>query len=254
MQNEKKTSEKVKNVIIIFLSLLVIGLGVYSFKDKFVSNNTSSKNDVGCNDIVDTSKDIQEKNDDNVVKRDSLDVDYRYYFQNYLPILVGQLYNQQTGFNLDDYKSDETIKGFIYSYYRHDACNLNLCDQDNYPIISINVKKSELDEITYRVFGKEGLDDYTLSIREISGIVKIDEENYKIVWAPVGDTGYYRLSHNLSNDNVDGESDKNENLIYNSYIWLEVLGTQKQIGNLKFTFKYNSDKQIYYLANIEEEK
>lgn len=253
MQNEKKTSEKVKNVIIIFLLLLVIGLGVYSFKDKFISNGTSSKNDVGSNDVVDTSKENQEKTDVNVVKRDSLDVDYRYYLQNYLPVLVGQLYNQQTGFNLDDYKSDEKIKAFIFSYYSLNACRVDLCNLDNYPIISINVKKSELDEITYKVFAKEGLDDYAFSIREKSGIVKIDEENYKIVWPPVGATAIYTLSYSISKEKLT-TAEKNENLVYDAYIWLEDLGGQNHIGNLKFTFKYNSDKQIYYLANIEEEK
>ena len=239
MQNEKKTSEKVKNVVIIFLLLLVIALGVYSFKDKFILNGTSSKNDVGSNDVVDTSKENQGKTDGNVVKRDSFDLDYNYYIQNYLPILVGELYNQQTGFNLDNYKSDETIKGFIYSYYRIGASKSNLSNLDNYPIISINVKKSELDEITYRVFAKEGLDDYTLSIRKTFGIVKLDEENYKIVWGAVGDTARYRLSGQY----VDEGSTKNENLIYKSSIWFESLNNQEHIGILKFTFKYNSEKQ-----------
>lgn len=243
-----------KNAIIIVLSILVIGLGGYVVFDKFVSNSNVEKNNTKSNNVIDTSKDVQQNNNETVqtnniinAKRDSLDTDFKYYYQNYLPILVRQLYDYKTLLDLNNYKNEASIKSFLYAFYRMNAGKANLLQSDNNTYY-INVSKNELDKITYIVFDKDDIDDYSYSIRDTLGISKLDNENYKITTVGTGDSGYYSL------DEADFEFNR-ESLNITANVYLTNPGTDhEKIGRLKFTFNYNSEKQTYYLANIEEIK
>ena len=248
-----------KNTIIVILSVLVIGLGVYSFKDKFISHNTAKKTDVEDNKSLQVTENSQQSNSeinkDNCIgstKRDSLDMDYRYYYQNYLPVLVDILdmynYSEETGFKLDNYASDDNIKWFLYKYYHNsypDQYDTNKEDGS----YSKTVTKSELDKLTYIVFAKNGLDDYSFSFREKFGIIKLDESTYRIVWYGTAGATFSLDSYpyNLYTDKDD--------LIIESNVYVDSIGqNHEKIGFLKFKFKYNSEKQLYYLSSIEEIK
>lgn len=241
-----------KNSIILVLSILVIGLGSYFIFDKFNSSNNVSKNNTENNNNISNTntQSVNNKISQNYTKnsrRDSLDADFKYYFQNYIPRLINELYDSETGFNLKDYNNDDNIKSFLNTYYSYNACKLDLCTYED-STIYYYVPKSELDKITYALFAKEGLDDYTYHIRETYSINKIDEENYRITWFATSSMVGYSLErfpkYNLNNNIVDVTSEVFE---------INPLG-EKTIGNLKFTFNYNSEKQMYYLANIEEKK
>lgn len=228
-----------KNVIITILSILVIGLCGYIVFDKFINNNNTNtlpNTDCGTNN--------QSSN------RDSLDFDYIYYYQNYLPILVGLSYYEDDkgiSFKLDDYASDEKIKWFLHKYYA------NTSYHNQFEIVDAafekTITKSELDKLTYIVFNKEGLSDYSFTFRDKFGIIKVDENTYKNVWYGTAGARISLDTRPFSFSITDDE------VILESIVYIDSINrNHEQIGHLKFRFKYNSEKQTHYLTSIEEVK
>ena len=236
-----------KNIVIIMLVIIVLGLGGYLVYDKLTLKNEkcevttvedNNKISQGTTKIVENERTI-----------DSFDNDIYYYFENYIPGLISYLISEGEKFDLTKYnnKDEDTIKRFIYTYYANRASKYNITNQEENGY-SYKVSKEELDKLTYVVFNKEGLDDYSYTFRDYFGNIKQNDGTYKIVSYPTGGGRTFYTGSELfkyDNNSVSVEFSSYSNDIYNNVT---------DYGKIKITFKYNEEKKLYYIDNIVEVK
>ena len=205
-----------KNIVIIILTILVLGLGGYLVYDKVIDKEETS-----------IKEEIQKEstNDATIDQKDAV------YFDEYLKAFLGcdGLFVTRNTENF----SNKDISNFVSRYY-----NL-LAYDDTLGTVSYKANVSDVDALIYKYFNKK---DVVLETNpnEATTITKQDNV-YSFEWDAVG-CGYKGYK-----DAVVTYNEEDVTIKYNEYSMIEEKYTGK---TLTFHLKYNDGN--YNLIKIEE--
>lgn len=209
-----------KNIIIIVLSVLVLGLSCFIVYDKLISKKSSDES---------VKIDKLEK----IEKKDSA------YFDEYL-----SEFNNCSGINVTRNTSnfnDLDIYYFVTNYYNKKALKDN--DLDNY---TYSVSMTEVNNLIYQYFNKKGEFNYSVQndsnnlLKDICTVSK-DNSNYIFSWKGVGCAQIEYANPAVKYDGA------NVTVSYDIYDLLH-----EKTGEAIFHLKYN--KGNYNIVKIEESK
>lgn len=212
-----------KNLVIIILGVLVLGMGGYLVYDKVLDK-----------DVKEESKEEKLKNNDSS-KEEKIEQKDAEYFNEYLEAFMS-CDGEYVSRNTDNF-TNKDISNFVASYYQIKALEEDSQKNiDSSYTYSVTVK--ELDELVKRYFNVEK---YEIVDTNFAKITKKTENTYIFEWGAVG-CGYVQYKNPVVN--YDGT---NVTVKYELYNIMEDKYTGKYST---FYLKYNNDN--YNIVKIEE--
>lgn len=235
---------KSKDIIIILLVIMVLGLSGYIIYDKIEddkNNTVVNDNNKGQSDNDSAEKDNNDKEENTNIKEESKE-----FFDEYLKVFLPT--GSASHFKRTIYKfSNEDIGIYLSFYYPSLAKDGKIKAEDKdgiYGTYIYDAAEEEIDAVVYKYFG---IKDYHVVIDEgktvENGIIKLENGKYQVSW-PV--TGW--MAPTATNTMVK----YNGNKVVVEYKLIETYGDYKEDGKLTFNLVYN-DGNYNVISVIYEE-
>jgi len=216
----EKNNKGIVTLLVVFIFTTLV-LGGYLVYDKVLS-----KDSVNDNTNVENSSTTNEENNEKTTETT--------YNEEYFNDLLSMFYSRMNYYmkNISNFDNNEITEYLIF-YYSNYANKNNLSTYDDSGNLVYNVKKSDMDSIVFKTFGKSEYKIVDKNAR--TGIRKIDDNTYQVYWFA---TGWYNPDKKLINTNILSDSA----VIEYELIGNDVFGTKDVTsGTIKFYLTKNGE-------------
>lgn len=191
-----------KNIVIVVLSMIILGLGSYLVYDKLLNKEEVGEKNPSQEDKINDKTDEKNKGQEDKIEEKDIA-----YFEEYLYYFMPE---PSMGYFLKkiDSFNEEDIKEYIYTYYIYKVNRENLSadikDGEYDGTYTYTVSREEVAKLVNKYFGIEDFK-LTKSDSERWGIRKLNDDIYQVYWYAVG---YYVPECKLTSVVYDGKNVK----------------------------------------------
>ena len=251
---------------VVILFVLVVGLGGYIVYDTVINHKTLDENNTNCHSIKEDNRSSQSDKETDRRQEDESNLDTSwieswqidhcsYEMIPYIEALLLNLihYDEENQTLLIDFtkynsEDDQLIKSVVYQYLVTAAVKndfgYELENGEYTGTFSINISKYKLDAITKTIFNTDGLSDYSTVIREKFGLIKINDNFYKLAWYATGGSAV-----NLYNASIDVHND--EVYIIADTHYGSAGGIEGDLGKIKVTVEIDKKDGSCHISKME---